>query len=1820
LATSDFCRMEFFVTQTIKRIRGLSSRSHKELRAACDETTKAIEANKGKEGKEDTDADKYFRPFQLACGTSNAKMISAALDCTQKLIAYGYLTGETNVVDPTTGESRKLMDIVVETICACNSHTDENVQLQVIKALLTAVSCNHCEIHETSLLLAVRACYHIHLVSRNSVNRTTAKGTLKQMLNICFQKMEAYDIEHGAELEDLEKKVRHEEAAARESPGVSGGNAPRKPEKPEAGKEEDAQDGDRRENVTLSADAALRVRRDLLWNQGKDYKKSIAWRAGPNMYPHTYISLGYTSVGHDMADLDLYEDVRGEQASGANGVGSPVAKKGSSDFEVGADGLALKQAPNDPFRSLFHKDAFLLFRSLCKLSMKSKAKEGGMEQADPVALQTKLLSLELIRGVLETAGPSFRKGAKFVYAVKHYLCNSLIKNCVSSNTRVVNLSLHIFVALISHFKDYLRSEIEVFVSTIFLRILEEETSDIQHRLLVLEVFYKLCQDGQTIVELFINYDCGMGISADDVSTEQGLFERIVDVLSEMAQMDCTGDPEKAGVRHRRKLRLLALQSVVALSKCLVEISSRDNPSAEGEEDAGGGDVSTPLRRNRTSTVEALKSGASSGASTPNVGERSDGDGAMQTPTERSVADAVSSFDKKQRIKRELEEGILQFNKKPKKGIVYLLDRGHLELLEKSGTEQVKPHEAATPESVAAFLIRYCEGGKVTLEKTVIGDYLGEGKDYNLLVLHRYVDLLHFTGMEVDEAIRKYLSGFRLPGEAQKIDRMMEKFAERYCQLNEGVFPSADTAFVLSYSIIMLQTDLHNPNIKAEKKMKKEEYLRNNRGIANGEDLPKEFLGGIYDRIKATPITLKEDDTKRQKLQKKGRGNTMNKRAAARRLQEDIERQAVDRMRRRPSMTRALRHGDTSLGAEAFYTMDALSVSTKDHVRPMFTVLWAPLIAVYNLLLDTGNEEDILRLCLEGIQYGVRIAGVFDMHDERHTYMKTVANFTNLESSKLLDMKNIECIRVILKIALEEGEHLRQSWEQVLGVMSLLSRLEMLATTPRLGDDIFFQTKRDDDQSSDKKEKKGSVFSAFGYSHAAMAEKAERRRRMEKMEEIRELERNNAVNIVELVDLKSVERVFNKSVNFSEEAIVSFVTCLCDVARLELLGPEDEEKRKALEMRNAAQPRVFCLQKLVEVASYNMETRTHLVWSQLWRHISNLFTEVGVHENPSVAMYAIDSLKQLGMKFLEKSELSHFNFQSIFLIPFERIMQKSPALEIKELVLRVIDNITQARVGNIMSGWRAIFSVYACAGSEAVESLNILAYDAVERIFSSHYHVAKESFVDLVNCYSSFAKNQAFLQTSCNAIKRISLCAEKLAADRTAAMANSDSSDKFAFTDSKADTGAWWPILTGLANLVMDRREPVRTLSLDSLFHILAEQGHLFSSGLWELIFKGVLFPIFDDVRHSHMEIISNSNVSGKVVMDSYTEEWLRSTCQDALNSIVSLFSKRESFGQLQFLLSDVFQLLQNCIVHPNQLLARKGVACLKTLLSDAGNNFDDATWTIAAEKVNDMFLKTIPTQLMKGKETMPSADDAGEDGESDPPERDDAPENALPFSPHRVLSMCFVQLDLVQVVNDITEKHWKSMKANHISCWLTMLKEVFTFASDFNKDLPLRVHLLNAGFMRMLNMSGHQRPPSLLNQESQALSVYLKILIRVGSRPIVEENQDQLALDADEKLGKVCARMMKRYLHAEQSSLVTEQAESEPTSWTAEETMQKSENERTAQTFCSIVMDVLTAWGSATRPVFQRHESWLKPLLFEMIMCENVDLRKALKRVLLVHL
>lgn len=115
-------------------------------------------------------------------------------------------------------------------------------------------------------------------------------------------------------------------------------------------------------------------------------------------------------------------------------------------------------------------------------------------------------------------------------------------------------------------------------------------------------------------------------------------------------------------------------------------------------------------------------------------------------------------------KRQYRVGLNLFNKKPERGITYLMRKGFLE---------------NTPQGVARFLI-----SRKGLSKQMIGEYLGNLQSpFSMAVLECFAMELDLSGMQVDVALRKFQQYYRMPGEAQKIERLMEVFSQRYCQCN-----------------------------------------------------------------------------------------------------------------------------------------------------------------------------------------------------------------------------------------------------------------------------------------------------------------------------------------------------------------------------------------------------------------------------------------------------------------------------------------------------------------------------------------------------------------------------------------------------------------------------------------------------------------------------------------------------------------------------------------------------------------------------------------------------------------------------------------------------------------------------------------------------------------------------------------------------------------------------------------------------------------------------------------------------------------------------
>ncbi|KAH0787852.1 Sec7 domain containing protein [Histomonas meleagridis] len=179
----------------------------------------------------------------------------------------------------------------------------------------------------------------------------------------------------------------------------------------------------------------------------------------------------------------------------------------------------------------------------------------------------------------------------------------------------------------------------------------------------------------------------------------------------------------------------------------------------------------------------------------------------------------------------MQDAIYQFNVKPTKGIANLCNVLNYD---------------QSPRSIAHILHKTSG-----LLGDKIGDYLSRPE--NKEIAKAYFNELELSGSFLS-AMRKALSGsMRLPGEAEQIDRIIMSFSEVYMEQNPDSFPSADAAYILAFAIVMLNSDLHNPNVK--NRMSSTDFVNNIKGALPPDTISDETLQSIYNDIKNTPFAF-----------------------------------------------------------------------------------------------------------------------------------------------------------------------------------------------------------------------------------------------------------------------------------------------------------------------------------------------------------------------------------------------------------------------------------------------------------------------------------------------------------------------------------------------------------------------------------------------------------------------------------------------------------------------------------------------------------------------------------------------------------------------------------------------------------------------------------------------------------------------------------------------------------------------------------------------------------------------------------------------------
>eukprot|EP01134_Creolimax_fragrantissima_P004638 CFRG4638T1 len=1876
-----------FLTRALQKIlseKETKKSHHAKLRSACETAleeiaaeVKALEAQGDDSATTAVNADKYFYTFQQACETESPPIVGTSLDCLQKLIAYGDLTGKTVVhVDQGDGDGEAtLMDDIINTICGCyiGPITEADVMLQILKAILTAVTSPNCEVHGQTLLNAIKTCYNIYLSSTSGINITTAKATLTQMLSVVFQRMESHPVELPVskdikQVTSQDVRIALQKISVKVSEGVPQGtvdeviksDTEKEPSSPydsdtenyendeverlesNSSDGENANDEDALDDAEMSTDTlgdAEKMSTDILGdaekmptdddekltNDGLDTENiskdvpddvenistsrglspsmsaaedgsdedvespsqiaaqlvedivddmemrrvetaesmdsvnrnktpdHLRLRAVPSL-PHDALAPSHAELENHAtkAMLGAMPDSEGVPVVSGDGVvpfsNSEAGSSGGNSTSDKSDKVDMKSRRRSSGKNGEENSVLVDARPAVKgngdATASANAGAGALDMRSPEA-RSKVLSLELILLVLQNSGKVFQTHSEFIDLVRKSLCISLSKNGVSPIPQVFELSLAVFLCLLVSFKVHLKAQIEVFFKDIFMLILESPTSSFGHKWMVLNALQRICSNPQTLVDLFLNYDCDLSLD--------NIFARFVHDVSRISNgrnsTELGGTPQQEEAIKFKGLECMVtmLESMVTWMKKGDEQQANLDSSQLNLPDVK---ANAPLSAENSALTSSNSSNTALGVSEGlDAQTQSNASGVnLKVPV---VEDGGQDFEGKRKTKKVMEECIQLFNKSPKNGLKKAKDAGLV---------------GHTKEDVIKWLQT-----EERLSKTVIGEMLGDGDKDMIELMYEWVDSIDFKGMDFVEALRHFLSGFRLPGEAQKIDRLMEKFAEQYCNSNPNFeyFANADTAYVLAFSIIMLTTDLHSGRVK--NKMTKEEFIRNNRGINDSKDLPLEFLSSVYDEIAAREIKVKDD-----------RSTSKSMHFATAILADEKKRRAVfsAQMTQTSEATQAL------LVDEAFKSKLDFTIATRvDHIRPMFSLAWTSCLAAFSVPLKISNDTQIVLMCLDGFAHAIRISAQFYMDLERDAFVQSLTQFTNLINTngnvpRELRWKNRESFRTLLGVATAEGDHLQNSWYPLLKCISVLELVNVTGPSSLNRQNSVFSNAMDyagmlssgdndntitqtDDTQGFALDRKKSISSSVGVldnmtfiSNMALPESTYATSHEIKM--LRTLQasphghqqqpirmkgdfrpgtmlslsgnpgiftsasdggnlsavhRQSSIVDREQSVLVEVDKIYTGTPRLNGEAILDFVCCLC---------------RISLEELHSANPRMYSLQKIVEISYYNMD-RIRLEWSRIWNVLGDHFNKVGCFKKLDVAMFAVDSLRQLAMKFLERPELAHFHFQKDFLKPFEYIMDHNKSPEMRDMVVRCISQMVAAKAQNIRSGWKNVFVVCSAAAGDENSAIVTLAFNTTKSVIKTYTDLfVGTAFVDSINCLVEFACNPNFPSVAMEAIDRINECAERMADEH-------GYSEEF---DDAAWVQGWFPILFGLHSVMARTSLDIRTRALTILFEILKSYGKKFRSDNWkEILF--ILFRLFDDQKlpdRKHERIA-----------------WLNTTCNHALFAIVELFTLY--MDQLEPMIGSFYTTLRWCIDQDNEQIARSATQCLQVLVLSNGHLFNTNSWDSTANAINSLFEGSTPKGLVEFNPSL----QAQHDREGVPK---DSQRQGLNFN--SIIIKCVVQLEMIQAVENIvlhesgagaqaefnarketaqrhkdengkvdaTEKQptedvvvksnglddrianstveevnggdgdkkinvsdtpelgmYRYLNPNQLKIMLNCLRDSHEFAKRFNNDQRLRTSLWKAGFMKQL--------PNLLKQETTSLHASLGILFRI---------------------------------------------------------------------------------------------------------------------------
>ncbi|CAK9152750.1 unnamed protein product [Ilex paraguariensis] len=628
----------------------------------------------------------------------------------------------------------------------------------------------------------------------------------------------------------------------------------------------------------------------------------------------------------------------------------------------------------------------------------------------------------------------------------------------------------------------------------------------------------------------------------------------------------------------------------------------------------------------------------------------------------------------------------------------LIAGNHFNRDEKKGLEYLKISQLISdpPDPKAhAFFFRYTP----RLDKTMIGDFLGDPDDFHIQVLKEFTETFEFSGMILDTALRTFLETFRLPGESQKIHRILEAFSEKfYDQQSSEIFVTKDSVFILCYSLIMLNTDQHNPQVK--KKMTEEEFIRNNRAINGGNDLPREYLSELFHSISTSAITLF------------GQSNTpvgMN----PNRWIQLIKRAKL----MKPFIVCDF---DRQLG------------------RDMFAAIAGPSVATLAAIFEHTDDEEILHECIEGLFSIARITQ-YGLEDTLDELLATFCKFTTLlnpyaSAEETLyafsnDMKPRMATLAVFTIANSFKDSIRGGWRTIVECLLKLKRLKLLPQSVVEPDNASASS---NDLQPHERSESGVIFpdpkSGNRRHNSGLIGRFSHFLSMETVEENLNLGVSEFEQNLKIIQQCQIGSIFNNSSSLPDDPLLNLGRSLIFAA-----AGKGQKFNTSVEEEETVG---FCWDLILSIASANIH-RFATFWPHYFEYLHGV-SQFPLFSPIPFAEKAIGALMKFCLKLLASYRSDKLSEELIFKsINFMWKLEKEILDTCYQFLTQSVSKIIIEYPANLQTqlGWKSVLHLLSVTGrhpetyEQGVETLTMLMSDGV--------HISRTNYAYCIDCAFGF---------------------------------------------------------------------------------------------------------------------------------------------------------------------------------------------------------------------------------------------------------------------------------------------------------------------------------------------------------------------------------------------------------------------------------------------------------------------------------------------------